>query len=55
METRFQLPAVPSPGAMMYLLAAGRELQRAGGAKAGAVALDLLEGVLAAAALDAFG
>ena len=53
-ETRFQLPAMPSPGVMMLLLAAGRELQRAGGSTAGSTALEVLEWDLGAATLHAF-
>ena len=31
-EMRFALPAAPSPAALLFLLAAGREVARAGGA-----------------------
>ena len=45
---------MPSPGVMMLLLAAGRELQRAGGSTAGSTALEVLEWDLGAATLRAF-
>lgn len=53
-ETRFQLPATPSASVMMYLLAAGRELQRAGGSLPASPALRVLLSELAGAALEAF-
>jgi len=41
-EMRFSLPAAPSPGPLLFLLAACRELARAGGHTTGAVAVQLL-------------
>lgn len=53
-EMRFRLPAAPSPGTLMFLLAACREVARAGGHTTGAVAVQLLEWELGNAALQAF-
>ena len=53
-EMRFRLPAAPSLGPLMFLLAACREVARAGGHTTGAVAVQLLEWELGNAALEAF-
>lgn len=53
-EMRFRLPAAPSPGPLMFLLAACREVARAGGHTTGAVAVQLLEWELGHAVLEAF-
>ncbi|KAL3140348.1 hypothetical protein ABBQ38_004612 [Trebouxia sp. C0009 RCD-2024] len=53
-EMRFRLPAAPSPGPLMFLLAACREVARAGGHTTGAVAVQLLEWELGNAVLEAF-
>ena len=53
-EMRFRLPAAPSPGPLMFLLAACREVARAGGHTTGAVAVQLLEWDLGNAVLEAF-
>ena len=53
-EMRFSLPAVPSPGPLLFLLAACREVARAGGHTTGAVAVQLLEWQLSNAVLEAF-
>ena len=53
-EMRFSLPAAPSPGPLLFLLAACRELARAGGHTTGAVAVQLLQWELGNAVLQAF-
>ena len=53
-EMRFSLPAAPSPGPLLFLLAACRELARAGGHTTGALAVQLLEWELSNAVLQAF-
>ena len=53
-EMRFRLPAAPSPGPLLFLLAACRELARAGGHTTGAVAVQLLQWELGNAVLQAF-
>lgn len=53
-EMRFRLPAAPSPGPLMFLLAACREVARAGGHTTGAVAVQLLQWELGHAVLEAF-
>ena len=53
-EMRFRLPAAPSPGPLLFLLAACREVARAGGHTTGAVAVQLLEWELSNAVLEAF-
>lgn len=53
-EMRFSLPAAPSLGPLLFLLAACRELARAGGHTTGAVAVQLLEWELGNAVLQAF-
>ena len=52
-EMRFALPAAPSPAALLFLLAAGRELARAGGHLVPPPALALFEWELGAAGLAA--
>ncbi|KAK9841813.1 hypothetical protein WJX81_004723 [Elliptochloris bilobata] len=52
-EMRFALPAAPSPAALLFLLAAGRELARAGGHLVPPPALALFEWELGAAGLSA--
>ena len=52
-EMRFSLPAAPSPGPLLFLLAACRELARAGGHTTGAVAVQLLQWELGNAVLQA--
>ncbi len=51
-EMRFSLPAAPSPGPLLFLLAACRELARAGGHTTGAVAVQLLQWELGNAVLQ---
>ncbi len=53
-EMRFSLPAAPSPGPLLFLLAACQELARAGGHTTGAVAVQLLQWELGNAVLQAF-
>ncbi len=53
-ETRFYLPCNPSSGVMMLLLAASRELQRAGMPLAGSSALEILLWELSKALVAAF-
>ena len=53
-DMRFSLPAAPSPGPLLFLLAACREVARAGGHTTGAVAVQLLEWELSNAILEAF-
>lgn len=53
-EMRFPLPAAPSPGAQAALLAACREVARAGGASMPPAALALLTWELGDAVLRAF-
>ncbi len=50
---RFALPAAPSPAALLFLLAAGRELARAGGHLVPPPALALLEWELGGSGLAA--
>ena len=50
---RFALPAAPSPAALLFLLAAGREVARAGGHLVPLPALALLEWELGGAGLAA--
>jgi hypothetical protein len=52
-EMRFSLPAAPSPGPLLFLLAACRELARAGGHTTGAAAVQLLQWELGNAVLQA--
>jgi hypothetical protein len=54
-EMRFSLPAAPSPAVLLALLAACRELERAGGHAAGAPALALLEWDLLGTVLQGLG
>lgn len=53
-ETRFFLPCNPSPGVMMLLLAASREVQRAGLPLSGSSALQILLWELSQGVLGAF-
>ena len=53
-ETRFQLPSNPSPGVMMFLLAASRELQRCGLPAPGSPTLEILQWELGKGVLSAF-
>ena len=53
-EMRFSLPGTPSPGPLLFLLAACREVARAGAHTTGAAAVQLLEWELSAAVLNAF-
>ncbi|KAK9806237.1 hypothetical protein WJX72_006789 [[Myrmecia] bisecta] len=52
-EMRFSLPATPSPPALVFLLSACREVQRAGGHQVGVAAVEALEWELGGAALQA--
>ena len=53
-EMKFSLPAAPSPGPLLFLLAACREVARAGGHTTGAVPVQLLQWQLSNAVLQAF-
>ncbi|KAL0023565.1 hypothetical protein WJX77_002562 [Trebouxia sp. C0004] len=52
-DMRFRLPAAPSPGPLLFLLAACRELARAGSHTTGAAAVQLLQWELGNAVLQA--
>jgi len=54
-ETRFGLPCSPSPGVMLFLLGASRELQRCGTPTSPTSALQTLQWDLGKAVLHSFG